>query len=166
MIGQTFIARSSPWRLALLALGAGAFVAAGLFLAGIFGPPPRPGREWLGWLCVAFFGLCGVMVLRRLIEGGDVVRISASGIYFAPWSDQTVPWSEIIEVTVWEFRRQKSIILHLRNPDRFPSTKLLGKLAGANRALTGGDIPISLTGTDGSFADAMAAITYYRRTTI
>ncbi len=95
--------------------------------------------------------------------GSEVVRISATGIYFKSWSEQTIPWSEVVDITIWEFRRQKSIVLHLRHPDRYPSTRLLGIMAGANRALTGGDIPISLTGTDGRFAEAMAVISYYRR---
>jgi len=159
----TFTARTSPWRLALLALGAAAFVFGGLLIAGVLGPSPRPGSEWIGWLCASFFGLGGVVAVRRIFDGGDVVRISANGVYFKSWSEQTIPWSEIIDVTVWEFQRQKSIILHLRSPDRFPSTKLLGMVAGANRALTGGDVPVSLTGTDGSFEDAMTAIAYYRQ---
>ncbi|MBD3732778.1 MAG: hypothetical protein IE934_08690 [Sphingopyxis sp.] len=129
----------------------------------MFGASLRPGSEWIGWLCVAFFGLGGIVALRRMFDGGDVIRISTSGVYFKSWSEQTIPWSEIVDVTVWEFQRQKSIILHLRNPDRFPSTKLLGRVAGANRALTGGDIPVSLTGTDGSFEDAMTAIAHHRR---
>lgn len=163
MTAGTFTARSSPWRLALLALGAAAFVFGGLLIAGVFGASLRPGSEWIGWLCVAFFGLGGIVALRRMFDGGDVIRISASGVYFKSWSEQTIPWSEIVDVTVWEFQRQKSIILHLRNPDRFPSTKLLGRVAGANRALTGGDIPVSLTGTDGRFEDAMTAIAHHRR---
>ncbi|MBL9070175.1 MAG: hypothetical protein JNM03_09305 [Sphingopyxis sp.] len=165
MTGRAFVARYSLWRMALLALAAVGFVFAGLLLAGTFGPPLRPGAEWIGWIGVVFFGACLLVIVRRMFDAAEIIRISGNGIYFKSWSDQTVPWSEITDVTIWEYQRQKTIILHLRRPDRFPSTKLLGKVSAANRALTGGDIPISLTGTDGKFADAMAAIAYYRRAT-
>jgi hypothetical protein len=39
---------------------------------------------------------------------------------------------------------------------------VLGALAGANRALTGGDISISLTGTDRKFAEALSAVERFR----
>jgi hypothetical protein len=153
VIGQTFIARSSPWRLALLALGAGAFVAAGLFLAGIFGPPPRPVvAQRLGdWLCGAYMpkGLCGVKVLRRpgskaRCRRPHVRRAESMNGAFAVGSGRS-QWTAIIDVTIWvvSSARSRSFAIY-RNPDRIPSTKLLGKLAGANRARTGGESPDQL----------------------
>lgn len=159
---QDFVAKASPWRLVLLVAGAIAFVAAGIWLAGLAGPSPKPGREWVGWACILFFGFCGIVGFRRIFDSGDQVRISGSGIYFSQWSEQTIPWSEITDISVWEFRGQKSLILHLAHPDRYQSTTILGKMAAANRALTGGDVAISLTGTDRSFADALAAAQYFR----
>ena len=38
----------------------------------------------------------------------------------------------------------------------------MGWAGKANRALTGGDIGITLTGTNRSIKDAMAAVEYYR----
>lgn len=165
MRAALFTARHSRWRLALLGAGAAAFVFGGLVITGLFGPPPRPGAEWFGWFCVIFFGLGGLAIMQRLFDRSEAVRIDGRGIYFKPWSEQTIPWSEIRDVTVWQFQGQKSIILHLADRGRFPSKKLLGKVAGANRALAGGDVPISLVGTDGNFADAMATIDRYRRST-
>jgi hypothetical protein len=91
------------------------------------------------------------------------VRINASGIYWKRCSDYTILWSDITNVSVWEFQRQKSIILTLRDPARYLSVESMGKLARANRALTGGDVAITLSGTDGRFDDAMAAIGHYWR---
>jgi len=163
-----FVAQHSRVRLALFLVGAIGFVGAGLLLIGAFGPP-RPSSRYspevmaaFGWFGIAFFGACAILIAKRLFEGGEALRIGRTGISFAAWSDQTIPWSEIIDISEWSFRGQRSIILHLRDPARFPGKGVLGFAAKANRALTGGDVPISLTGTNRSFDEAVAAITRYR----
>ncbi|MFM5949393.1 MAG: STM3941 family protein [Novosphingobium sp.] len=164
-----FVAHYSRARLALLLLGAAIFVAAGLWMVGLFGTPPSSHRyspaavTTAGWLCIAFFGLAAVIIAKRLVEGGEALRIGRVGISFTAWSDQTIPWSEITEISEWSMRGQRSIILHLRDPDRFPGSGALGLTAKANRAMTGGDIPISLNGTDRSFDEAVAAIGQFSR---
>jgi hypothetical protein len=161
---EEFVAHHSRARLALLLLAAVLFVAGGLWMAGMFGDPPTSRRyspevvKFVGWACLAFFGLCAVVIARRMFEGGDALRIDRTGITFTAWSDQTIPWSEITEISEWSMRGQRSIILHLRDPDRFPGKGVLGITAKANRAMTGGDVPISLSGTDRSYGDALAAI--------
>jgi hypothetical protein len=143
--------------------GSALFVVGGAWIAGLLGSSPRPGVAWVGWVSMAFFGLCGVLIFRRMFDRDVQLRISPRGIMFKPWSDQTVPWTEITDIGTWELSGQRSIILKLADPSRFPSSTTLGMLAGANRALTGGDIPIQLNGTDGKVDDALAAINRYRR---
>ena len=163
-----FVAHHSRARLALLLLVAIAFVLCGLVMVGAFGEPPNASRfsplkmAIVGWLGIAFFGLGAIVIAKRLIEGGEALRIDRTGIAFAAWSDQTIPWSEITDVSEWSLRGQRSIILHLRDPDRFPGKGLLGFSAKANKALTGGDVPLSLTGTNRSVDEAIAAIARYR----
>ena len=99
----------------------------------------------------------------RLFDRADQLRISNLGICYRPWSDDVIPWSGILDVTVWQFRGERSIILHLAHPECFPSDRLLGKLAAANRMLSGGDIPISLVGTDGDVDKALQVIQAYRK---
>lgn len=158
----TFVAKPSPWRMALLFAVAIAFVVGGAWLAGLLGEEYPHGREWLGWLCIVFFGICGAIGARRMFDREDVLRMGPTGLWYRHWSDDLIPWREITSVGVWEYKRQRTILLNLVDPARFPSSTLLGRLAGANRALTGGDIAISLTGTDRTFDDAMAAIRAYR----
>jgi hypothetical protein len=166
-----FVAYTSRGRTGLLALGAAAFVVIGLWMGGAFGSPPVSGgfSGWfgifIGWFGVLFFGLCLAVFIRRFFDTREQLRIGPAGIRSAPWSDQTIPWSEIVNVTTWGYMRQRSIILHLRDPARFPGRGLAALLAGANRKLTGGDIGISLTGTDRSLNEAMSAIESFRRPT-
>jgi hypothetical protein len=160
---EDFVARPSPWRIALMLLAALGFVAIGLWMTGIFGPPPKPGREWLGWLAVAFFGAITPIMVMRLFDGRDQVRISARGVYFRQWSEDTIPWSQIKDVTQWAYRGNRFIVLHLRAPECYPSSRLLGRMAGLNRSMTGGDITVSLAGTSARFNDAMEAIARYHR---
>lgn len=161
-----FVAYPSPWRIALLILGSMGFVVLGLKMAGAFGLSPRSGNPSpVGWFSVIFFGFCAIMGMKMLFNTREQVRIGATGIRWTRWSDQLIPWSEIEKVTTWHYKGQKSIILHLRDPDLFPGRGILGRAAKANRLMTGGDIGITMIGTNRSFADAMAAIDRFRPTT-
>lgn len=161
---KEFVAYPSRPRIALLVLAAAAFVAAGLWAAGMFGIPPASSRYspeiifGIGWFAVIFFGLCGVSGLQKFFDTKEQLRIGSAGVRAASWSDQTIPWIEIIDVTTWSFRGQRAILLHLRNPALFPGRGVAARLASVNRTLTGGDIAISLTGTDRSFTEAMSAM--------
>lgn len=163
-----FVAYPSRPKIALLTLGCVTFVAGGLWMAGVFGPPP-PSRRYspelvfaIGWSTTVFFGLCGVMGVVRLFNGREELRIGPAGIRAARWSNQTIPWSEILDVSTWSYKNQKSIILHLRDRSRFPGRGVAALLAGANRSLTGGDIAISLTGTNRSVEEALTSIDRFR----
>jgi hypothetical protein len=164
-----FTAKPSLWRIFLLIMISTAFVTIGLWMIGAFGLQSESRRygslytSVLGWTSIIFFGLCGLASIQMLFDTEVQVRINASGIYWKRYSDYTILWSDITNVSVWEFQRQKSIILTLRDPARYLSVESMGKLARANRALTGGDVAITLSGTDGRFDDAMAAIGHYWR---
>lgn len=164
-----FVAHSSRWKLVLMLLGAVMFVVIGLWMVGLFGQPPESRRYstgflvLIGWACILFFGLCGGIIAKRLFSAGeDEVRISASGIRSRSWSDDMIPWSEITEISTWNSNGQSVIVLKLRDPSRYPGKGMVAMLAKANRAMTGGDVHISMTGTDRSFDEAMAAVRYFR----
>jgi hypothetical protein len=165
---QDFVAYPSKGRLALLTLGALVFVLLGLWFIGAFGAGPWEGDTdadfipLVGWISVLFFGFCLIILTRMMFDSGEQVRINARGIYWKRWSTDTIAWADIKDVGAWGTQGQRSILLTLRDRDRYTSTTLMGKLAGANRLLTGGDIAITLSGTDGRFDDAMAAIEHFR----
>jgi hypothetical protein len=166
---EDFVAQASRWRLALLFVGCAAFVSIGIWMGGVFGVPPESRRYSpevvfaLGWFCALFFGLCAAIAFVRLIRGGEQLRIGTDGVRCNIWSDATIPWSEISDVTIWTFKRQKAIVLHLRDPARFPGRGLLARLGSGNPKVTGGDVAISMTGTDRTFEDALAAVEHFRR---
>lgn len=163
-----FVAYTSRWRTGLLVAASVAFVAIGMWMAGLMGPVPVSQRSgplmtqvW-GWVCTLFFGMCAFASAKIWWENGERLRIGRSGMRWSSWSDQTIPWSEIADVTEWHYRRSSYIILHLRNPSHFPGKGTPAITRWANRKLTGGDMGITLTGTDRKFADAMAAVAQFR----
>lgn len=158
-----FVAKPSiSQNLQLLGAGA-ALILACAWLAGLLTTNYPTGREWIGWGGMGIFGLFTGIILVRAFDTQDMVRIGPSGIWYRDWSDDIIPWREITEVGVWRARGQKMILLSLVDPKRFPSSTLRGKAAAMDRALTGGDIAITLMGTDRSFDEAMAAIVEYRQ---
>ena len=137
-------------------------------MAGLLGPVPVSRRmdpemtQFWGWFSILFFGLCAVAGAKLWWSNAERLHINNLGIRWVGWCDQTIPWDEITDVTEWRYKGTKSIVLHLRDPARFPRKVLRGLVDGANRALTGGDIVIMLTGTDRKFDEAMSAIVSFR----
>lgn len=165
---EHFIANQSRWRTLASLAGSLLFVVAGLWFLGLFGQPPSGPRAssekilLIGWACVLFFGLCAAIFARRLFDGGEELRIDRNGILLHRLSDKVIPWAQIDDVGLWQFKRQKTIQLKLRNPEQFPGKGLLGRMQAMNRALTGADVSISMTVTDRSTEEALAAIDHFR----
>ena len=166
MSGIPYEARYSKSQMFMLVALAGAILAAGLWAVGAFGPPLHPERAWAGWIVIVFGGLFGLICIRRLFDRDVQLRISSEGIQYKQWSPATVPWGEISEVGEWSYRGQRSILLNLHHPDRYPSTRVLGRFAKANRILTGSDIPISMTALDCRFDETMKSIEQFRELTM
>ena len=157
---DTLTARYSPWRLLLMMLVGALFVAASVWMA--LAAEVSPIRRVIGVLGGVFFAGVVVLAVPRLFDRSEQLRVSPDGIYFKQWSTETIPWREITDVTVWKYRRTRSIILHLADPQRFPSTTLLGRFRGGNKRMTGGDIPISPSVMDRRFNEVLSVIEAYR----
>lgn len=147
-----FVARTTAKGMMLRTLGALVFVGLGVLML--------HASAWLGGLLIVLFGLLAIVNLKATMNPGVSLEISSLGILSRRWSDDLIPWSEVEAVHIWRHRGDHRIVLRLRDPDRFPTSRELGRSAAfANRALTGGDVPISLGGTDRTVAEAMAAVT-------
>lgn len=157
---MAFEAYVSRWRSGLLVAGSAMFVVAGLWLIGVFGPPPSTSlkAQIAGWAGIVFFGLCGLGWSRRLFQSGLEMRIDSNGVYWRRWSDQTIPWSAIERIDMMRMRNQRFVGLFLKDPKAFPSSTILGKAAGANKAMGFGDIALTPMGSDKSFDEMAAAV--------
>ena len=160
-MGDRFVARNSPRRNALLLAGALLFVAGGLWLAGLFGPPPKPGQEWIGWACAVFFGMCGVAFAPRLFDRDDRIVVDRNGIRWRQWSEATIPWSAIRSWSRRSVRGQQFICLVLKDPSQFPGSSRASWFGGINKAIGFGDIALNVVGTDRTFDELEAALRRY-----
>lgn len=165
---EDFVATSSRWRVLLMILGCAAFVFAGLWMVGAFGEiptsrryPPAVGVA-MGLLSILLFGTLGLRWIQRFANTGDYLRIGNAGIFWEAWSDQTIPWSEISNVTCWSNPSQRFLVIHLVQPDRFPGRGLIGLLSKLNQPIVGGDLTINLAATNRSFDEAWTAIEMFR----
>ena len=165
-----FIARVSPLRVVLLSGACLMFMVVGLWMAGLFGEPPSSRRfspdlgVAIGWITAAFCGLALFATARQVFGEREILVLNTQGLRTSQWSNQTIPWTDFEDVSTWSHRGSTSIILHLRNASLFPGSGLHGFLAGANRSLTGGDIAITMTSSDKSVGETLAAIQHFRAT--
>lgn len=158
---EPFVARRSPAKLLLLFSGALAFVAAGLWMAGLFGPAPNPGFAWFGWVAAAFFGLCAAAILAGFAGSGIRIRLDDDGVLSREWSDRPVPWDAIDCAQTHRLHGRNLLAVYLRDPAGHPPTRWQGRLSGHNRRLGFGEINLSATGTDKRFDELVAAFERY-----
>lgn len=160
-MGDRFVARNSLGRIALLLIGALLFVAGGLWLAGLFGPAPKPGREWIGWVSAIFFGLAGCVLAPRLFDRDVWLVVDRNGIRWRQWSEATIPWSAIRSWSEYSVRRQQFGGLELKDPAQFPGSGSVAWLRGINKAIGFGDVALTVVGTDRRFDELAEAVRRY-----
>lgn len=129
----------------LLVLGSVAFVAAGLWFAGVFGDPPRPLRipepavTTIGWVAIVFFGLCGAYLVWRLASPKPAVVLREDVLIdnASLASAGSIPWVEITGSQVVELMGQRFLGIHLRDPQRLlaqqPAVKRKGMESNLHR---------------------------------
>jgi hypothetical protein len=163
-----FVAYYSRWRIALFTLVMVGFIVVGLWSVRVLGDVPTPRRYSaslivaLGWFLVLFFGVVASCGVRSFFDSKPQLEVGPLGIRWAAWSDDFIPWSHITSVSTWSQHKTNYILLHLDDPSCFPGKGLAGKLARADKRMTGGDIAISVAGMDRSHTEAMDAIAHFR----
>lgn len=155
---ERFVARPARGRLALMLVGAVLFVPAGLWVAGLFGEPPRPGREWAGWLGAVAFFLLAVFAAARLRDGSDQLVVDETGFTWRQWSDEHIPWEAVRSIDEQSVGRQIMFAVHLHDPAAHPPARLIGRIASAQRGMGRGDFWIVASGTDRSADEVREAL--------
>jgi hypothetical protein len=103
----------------------------------------------MGWIGAVFFALCTVLALWRLFtERGPVITISPQGIRDTRITDEFIPWSAITNISTWEFRNQKAMVLAVKPDieDRLGLTRAARWTRSANRALGADGLCITASG--------------------
>jgi hypothetical protein len=100
-------------KMLLLVLAAAAMTAGSAFLA-FEGARRDPAgfRTFIGYVGVAFFGLCfAVGLWRALTARGPVLTLSPRGLRDARVSHDPIPWSSIRNLSTWSHRGQKILVV-------------------------------------------------------
>ncbi len=111
----TIEVEASPRKLALIVLGALAFVVAGYFMTLATVDTPRYSAaliRLLGYVAMGFFGLCGLIGLWRLMtQRGPVITMSPAGFCDVRVSQNIVPWPAIASIGTWTHSGQRIMVL-------------------------------------------------------
>ena len=123
------------------------FVATLFVLAGIFitSRQPDPSEVWIGYLCIVFFGLGGLVFAAQLLPGSSFLKIRRDGFEFrALWRGTAFRWSDVQEFGVAELTMyhggipQKHRMVGFRFSPAYASNKH-PRLRRLNQALVGYD---------------------------
>ena len=156
-----FTARYSRPKLVGASLICAGFVVSGLWLEGVIGNPRRPPHH-SSWPAVVMFGLALIIFTVKLFDTGDKIRIGPAGIKLDAHFGKTIPWAEIDDVTTFQFKSQKYIVLKLRDPELYPKRFNLRLFSRLSKLLTRGDVEIALMVMNKSFDEAMSAMVKFR----
>ncbi|GEM_PF-5524586 len=131
---------------------------AALLAVRVADPVRDPLHYWAGWIGLIFFPLCVVAAIRQGLRSGAVMEIGPEGLLWRRWSDERIPWSAFTQAADMTFQRQRFVSLWLREPERYRSTSILGRLAGANKLLGAGDMSLSAQGLTCTHLEMRAAV--------
>src|SRR5262249_14816964 len=132
--------RGSPIKLiGLVGLGALATAgAASLAFRWLPGIGAGSFAEFIGYCGLLFFGLCTAMAFWRLLKANQtVVTITPRGIKDVRVAAEIIPWSAVRNISTWEIRRQKIMVLDIdpATEQRLTLTRIARWSRGPNRAL-------------------------------
>lgn len=98
---------------------------------------PDPLHAAIGWVGVAFFSACLVLILVQLFRRKAPVVIDDSGILDVRFGVGLIPWGDIASVSLEEIQKQRFISLWLRTEEEYllraPAWKR--RLFGLNKRL-------------------------------
>lgn len=154
----------------LMILGSFGFVAAGYWLftmdAAAMKEMPIDDPLFIhgvGIVSMVFFSLTGIIGIRKLFDKRPGLVLNSAGIIdnSSGLSAGFIPWSEITGAETYEVRRQKMLIIKVRNPEEFiqrgnvlrqAMVKMGSKLSGSPIAITSNTLKINFQELLATFA--------------
>ncbi len=119
----------SKFKLTLLLLGAILFVIGGIFFITNpsrfantdFNHQPKFEILLLGYVCIIFFGACGIIAIIKLFSNKPGLIIDDRGITINPdsFSKLFIRWEEIKSFGIEDVSRAKMIMVYLKYPENF-----------------------------------------------
>ena len=129
MNGDDRIVELSKTKILLLVVGALAFVALGVWMYQLDPAWIESQRRFnspllvhsVGIVSVVFFGLCGVVGIRKFFDKKPGLILGASGIVdnSSGAAAGLIPWSEIQGFGIHEIQKQKLLIIKLADPEKY-----------------------------------------------
>ncbi|MCL2310546.1 MAG: hypothetical protein FWC42_09835 [Proteobacteria bacterium] len=166
---DTVIALSKT-KLLLLIAGACGFVALGCWMVSmdadkIVPIASTPGVFFkkaipvIGIVSIVFFGACALFALKKFADKKPGMILSPSGMLDNSngVSADFIPWSEITGFSVWEFQRQKILVVNVVDPQKWINMggPIWRKLKYINFKLAGSPITISSNLLKVNFAELL-----------
>ena len=169
----------SKTKLLMLILGSCAFVAAGVWLLSLdpeavrarsafrfFFNDPWVARG-LGLAAVVFFGICGVFGAKKIFDEKPGLVLNSSGLVdnASPAAAGFIPWSEVLGLGVLEIQKQKTLVVAVRDPEKYIDRggALKRALNRANHKLTGSPVAISSVALKIDFSELVSLFNRYHR---
>ena len=167
----------SKVKIILLTLGAVAFVLLGAWFLSLDTQTIESQRKFnsptlvygVGIVSIAFFGLCGLIAVKKLFDNSPGLIINSEGILdnSSGVSAGIIPWGEIVGIGEHQVHKQKFISIQVKDPEKYVNNGSALKRM-ANRAdikLCGTPINISANSLKISHDDLLQTIgEYYRKT--
>ena len=121
----------------------------------------------IGITSISFFGLCGLVGLRKLFDRSPGLIISSEGIFdnSSGVSAGMVPWSDIVGIGEYQVQKQKFITIHVIDPNKYASRgNALKRMANrANIRMYGTPVSITSNTLKISYSELLSTInTYYQ----
>jgi hypothetical protein len=163
----------SKTKLLLLITGAGAFVAIGLWMAMMDAAEIESMRHFnspalvhgIGVIGIAFFGLCGIVAIKKFFDKKPGLVLSAAGVIdnASGVSAGFVPWSEITGFEIYEVVGQKMLVVKVVNPDKYveKGSAVKRKLNSANFKMCGSPIVMTSNGLKIGFTKLLDVCNQY-----
>ncbi len=142
---RTLVIEGSPRQL-LVIVGAGVLMTAVSLAVAL--QPSISDKIW-GYLGAAFFGLCTVVSLwRLLISSRPVIAISPEGLRDTRGASALIPWSAVTGISTWEYFGVRTMVFAIKPgvEDRLGLTPVARWTRGANRALGADGLCVSASG--------------------